>query len=215
MAERALAIWNKYKDAPFNISMWDVDESEAIGKLASLICSKVGAYLSIIPSRYIQLEWIKSALLRDPWAIKYVPVNLRVHPEIWQFALSRHGYSLMLIPEDLRTKEMCCVVTSTNHWDLRHIPEKFQTREMYIKAVLMNDDFLQWIPNLEHCSNIDIMIIAAKRFRRRSCLPRKYRHAIMSIISSGVFHDAGLDFSYDVEAKFSSRKSLLVHYFGI
>ena len=88
-----------------------------------------------------------------------VPEELKTK-EICNIAVEKHGDNLQYVPEHLKTPELCEIAISGDGWALRYVPQKLITQELCEFAVLKSFWALQIVP--EELKSFEVCEIAVR-----------------------------------------------------
>ena len=88
-----------------------------------------------------------------------VPEELKTK-EICNIAVEKHGDNLQYVPEKLKTPELCKLAISEYGWALEYVPEEYKTPELCKLAVEKSSWALQIVP--EELKSFEICEIAVK-----------------------------------------------------
>ena len=75
-----------------------------------------------------------------------IPEHLRT-PELCLAAVKHSGFTLGLTPETLRTVEMCTAAVSENGGALKYVPDELVTADMCLTALRKSRHAMFWIPS--------------------------------------------------------------------
>jgi hypothetical protein len=108
-----------------------------------------------------------------------VPTTPRYN-DLCKFAVTRNGYSLESIPEELRNKQLCELAVSKKGMALEHVPKQLQTMEMCELAIKQNHYAMTYVPPLlrnEHLyllslkvHNLDLRYVPNELKTEKFCL---------------------------------------------
>ena len=79
--------------------------------------------------------------------LKFVKDNWTLLSPIMEWAINKNGTTLRLIPELLRTAELCLCAVSKNAEAIRYVPQLLLTTEICLVAVRKNGNTLRFIDN--------------------------------------------------------------------
>src|SRR5206468_2452135 len=79
------------------------------------------------------IEWLNK-VSRDGWVLEYVPDELKTN-ELCLAAVSNNGCALEYVPDELKTNELCLAAVSRNGWVLEYVPDELKTNELCLAAV--------------------------------------------------------------------------------
>ena len=139
--------------------------------------SEMPTALQYVPENMRTPEICMEAVKQDLNALKYIPENLKTEELYLNLAKSQPGYVteykdkttkiyissvLGLIPENMRTFEICLKEVKNNTFALRYVPENMKTYELYLNLAKGTDLF--FFP--ENMRTPEICIEALKNNRR-------------------------------------------------
>jgi hypothetical protein len=90
-------------------------------------------------------EDYKNALEQGELELNVVPEELRT-PELCKIAVSQDGMALKYVPEELRTPEQCKIAVSQNSYALGYVSKELRTPELCKIAVSQKGWALQFVP---------------------------------------------------------------------
>src|SRR5206468_386806 len=79
------------------------------------------------------IEWLNK-VSRDGWVLEYVPDELKTH-ELCLAAVSNCGYALQFATDELKTPELCLAAVSKEGYALEYVPDELKTNELCLAAV--------------------------------------------------------------------------------
>ena len=114
----------------------------------------------VMPTTPRYEELCRIAVSKNGYALQYVPENLRTE-EICKIAVSKNWYALKFVPENLRTKELCKLAVSNNGEALEFVPDNLRTEEICKIAVPNNGESLEYVP--ENLRTFELCKIAVEQ----------------------------------------------------
>ena len=94
------------------------------------------------------------AIVQDPWSLLHVPDYLKTQ-EMCERAAEKDPYTLKHVPDDLKMKEMCEDAVDAYPWALEFVPMELITQEMCNEAVKICTWSLVYVP--DHCLKLQAM----------------------------------------------------------
>ena len=100
----------------------------------------------------------RAVLAIQPYALWVIPERLR-SPELCEIALGIDGAALRLVPEAHRTKDLCCLAVTQFGNALREVPSALVTHELCELAVVNDGLALRYVPTkLRHQKVCDLAV---------------------------------------------------------
>jgi hypothetical protein len=113
-------------------------------KAPSIIISNVRSIKDL--PQWNDLSFWLAAVRQNGNALKLVPENLKT-AEMCLAAVQKNGEALYYVPKVLKTAELCLIAVQQNEEVLMYVPDEFKTEEICLIAVQQNGLALNYVPD--------------------------------------------------------------------
>jgi hypothetical protein len=166
VAEEASRFWPYPQEAPMiTIIMPELGVQGKFQLTLSRPCRFVSSSNREIPEEEIALNWtrfnrvFRAVLKIRPYALWVIPERLR-SPELCKIALGVDGAALYLVPEELRTKDICRLAVEQFGCALKEVPSALFTHELCELAVRNDGTALRYVPIIQRTQEICDLAVA-------------------------------------------------------
>jgi len=152
-AEKNNRFWSYHKEAPLIVFV--IPELKEGGKFQIWVTEHMAQFMDaadnsisdVLITEYCpRFEQVFSFALRlNGHSLRLVPEKLRTD-EMCKIAVAQEGGALQYVPEDLRTKEICRIAVAQNVRALKYVPYPSRTEEICRIAVAQNGLALYYVP---------------------------------------------------------------------
>ncbi len=110
-----------------------------------------------------RVERVLTTVSKNGWALLRVPENLRTE-KVCLVAVKQYGWALRDVPEHLRTKKVCLEAVKRDGGALQHAPKQLlrSTEKVCLEAVKQKGWALQHVP--EHLRGTKVCLVAVKQY---------------------------------------------------